>query len=263
MTRPIGQRALLLLALASYTAQPDPSAWSASPHDGLSSVDLFRVVGLVATAGGIVLLILVQYVYRKRLSHSLYHRLLLVGLFLLPLIATWSTTATVMEGTKSVQACMSCHVMHPFVNDMTNPESPTLAARHYKNEWIAKDQCYACHVSYGVTGTMEGKRDGLRHWLHYVTNTYRIRFSSSAATPTQTVYPATRRRPSGCGSPVTRRSWENSRQTASPASAATDRPIRFPRNERSRPASNAAIERSFAVVWNHRLPKPGHGPQPG
>lgn len=119
-----------------------------------------------------MLLILVQYVYRKRLSHGLYHRLLLVGLFLLPLVATWSTTATVMDGTKSVQACMSCHVMHPFVNDMTNPDSPTLAARHYKNEWIAKDQCYACHVSYGVTGTMEGKRDGLRHWLHYVTNSY-------------------------------------------------------------------------------------------
>ncbi len=171
MARRTGPR-FLLVALAAYAMQPDQSAWSASPHDGLSSVDLFRAIGLVATASGIVLLILVQYVYRKRLSHSLYHRLLLIGLFLLPLIATWSTTATVMEGTKSVQACMSCHVMHPFVNDMTNPNSPTLAARHYKNEWIAKDQCYACHVSYGVTGTMEGKRDGLRHWLHFVTSTY-------------------------------------------------------------------------------------------
>ena len=86
--------------------------------------------------------------------------------------ATLSTTATVMEGTKRVEACASCHVMGPFVNDLKNPASPTLAARHFKNKWIARDQCYGCHISYGATGTIEGKRDGFRHWLYYVTGTY-------------------------------------------------------------------------------------------
>lgn len=140
--------------------------------DALTDVDVFRTFGAVAAAAGIVLLVFVQYLRKRSLRHGTYHRLLLVGLFVLPITATWSTTTTVMEGTKAVKACASCHVMHPFVNDMYNPASPTLAARHYRNNWIAKDQCYACHVTYGVTGTLAGKRDGFRHWLHYVTQTY-------------------------------------------------------------------------------------------
>ena len=169
MTRTHQTSLITFLAIACLWCTP---AWAAEVRDALSSLDIFRSIGIAASVGGILLLILVQYVYRNRLSHSTYHRLLLVGLFLLPLTATWSTTATVMEGTKSVQACRSCHVMHPFVNDMTNASSPTLAARHYRNNWIAKDQCYACHVTYGATGTLAGKRDGFRHWFHYVTNTY-------------------------------------------------------------------------------------------
>lgn len=135
-------------------------------------IGLLRGIGIASALGGIIVLILVHFVYRKRLSRGTYHWLLLLGLFVLPITATLSTTATVMEGTKRVEACASCHVMDPFVNDLKNPASPTLAARHYKNKWIAKDQCYGCHISYGATGTIEGKRDGFRHWLYYVTGTY-------------------------------------------------------------------------------------------
>ncbi len=135
-------------------------------------IGLLRGIGIASALGGIVVLILVHFIYRNRLSRGTYHWLLLLGLFVLPITATLSTTATVMEGTKRVEACASCHVMGPFVNDLKNPSSPTLAARHYKNNWIAKDQCYGCHISYGATGTIEGKRDGFRHWLYYVTGTY-------------------------------------------------------------------------------------------
>lgn len=169
MARTHHQSLIAFLTVAGLWAAP---AWAAGARDVVSSEDIIRSIGIAASVAGILLLILVQYVYRARLPHGTYHRLLLVGVFLLPLAATWSTTATVMEGTKSVQACRSCHVMHPFVNDMTSASSPTLAARHYRNNWIAKDQCYACHVTYGATGTLAGKRDGFRHWWHYVTNTY-------------------------------------------------------------------------------------------
>lgn len=165
------RRRPFLLALQIGASLVNTPAW-AGVSDAVSDVDVFRGIGIVAAAAGILILIVAQFVYRTPLHHGIYRRLLLVGVFLLPLVTTWSTTRTVMEGTKSVQACMSCHVMHPFVNDMTNESSPTLAARHYRNNWIAKDQCYACHVTYGATGTMEGKRDGLRHWIHYVMNTY-------------------------------------------------------------------------------------------
>ena len=138
----------------------------------ISEIGILRGIGIASALGGMVVLIMVHFIYRKRLSRGTYHWLLLLGLFVLPLTATLSTTATVIEGTKRVEACASCHVMEPFVNDLKNPASPTLAARHYKNNWIARDQCYGCHISYGATGTIEGKRDGFRHWLYYVTGTY-------------------------------------------------------------------------------------------
>lgn len=159
----------VLLMQAGWLAAP---AWAGETDGRWSQLDVLRGIGIAAAVAGILLLILVQHVYRKKMQHGTYRRLLLIGLFVLPMIVTWTTTKTVMEGTKSVQACLSCHVMQPFVNDMQNPSSPTLAARHYRNNWIAKDQCYSCHVTYGVTGTVEGKRDGFRHWLYYVTHTY-------------------------------------------------------------------------------------------
>lgn len=140
--------------------------------EAIQEVGLLRSLGIASAVVGIIVLLLTHYVYRNRITRGTYHWLLLVGLFVLPLTATLSTTATVMEGTKSVQACASCHVMHPFVNDLKNPNSPTLAARHYRHNWIARDQCYACHVTYGATGTLAGKRDGFRHWVYYITNTY-------------------------------------------------------------------------------------------
>ncbi|MDA2913379.1 hypothetical protein MYX77_05385 [Acidobacteriia bacterium AH_259_A11_L15] len=83
-----------------------------------------------------------------------------------------STATTVFEETKTVGSCASCHVMDPFVNDMKNPTSASLAARHYRNKWIADHQCYSCHTTYGAHGTLAAKRDGFRHWLLYVTETW-------------------------------------------------------------------------------------------
>jgi cytochrome c nitrite reductase small subunit len=157
---------VILLSLQSSAAQAN-----ADSH-AMQEVGLLRGLGIASAMIGIIVLTFTQYVYRNKITRGTYHWWLLIGLFVLPLTATLSTTATVMEGTKSVQACASCHVMHPFVNDLKDPTSPTLAARHYRNNWIARDQCYSCHVTYGATGTLAGKRDGFRHWVYYITNTY-------------------------------------------------------------------------------------------
>lgn len=157
------------------------SAWAGEGTHEISGIGLLRGMGIAASLIGIVGLILIQFSYRTRLPRGTYHWLLLVGLFVLPITATTSTALTVLEGTKAVDACASCHVMKPFVDDLKNPHSASLASRHYRNNWIAKDQCYACHVTYGVNGTVEGKRDGFRHWLYYVTNTYQepIKYTGS------------------------------------------------------------------------------------
>ena len=162
----------LLFLTWTVLSLPGAVAWAQEGREAIQEVGLLRGLGILSALLGIVVLVLVHYVYRKRIPRGTYHFLLLVGLFILPGTATLSTTATVMEGMKSVKACASCHVMHPFVNDLKDPNSPTLAALHYRNNWIAKNQCYNCHITYGATGTIEGKRDGFRHWLYYVTNTY-------------------------------------------------------------------------------------------
>lgn len=76
------------------------------------------------------------------------------------------------EGVHHVDSCNVCHVMKPMVTDMKDPESQTLAARHFKNRWIAKDQCFQCHSDYGLAGDMRAKMEGYRHLARYTTATY-------------------------------------------------------------------------------------------
>lgn len=166
------RRWLLYAAVVAVFGVWFVQARAASTGQGVTATGLLRGAGLVAAVLGIVVLILVEFVYRDSVSGSFYHWTLLFGLFALPGLALLGTTETVFEETKTVASCNTCHVMNTFVNDMRDPESPTLAARHYKNNWISTHQCYECHTTYGVHGTLAAKRDGFRHWLLYVTDTY-------------------------------------------------------------------------------------------
>ena len=148
------------------------STWAELPHQGVTSADLMRGVGIVGAVIAIFGLIAVEFFFRDRIHRSTYYWLLFVGLLVLPALALTSAGTTVLEETKTVQSCASCHSMTPFVQDMKDPNSPTLAARHYRYRWISDQQCYECHTGYGVHGTLAAKRDGFRHWLLYVTNTY-------------------------------------------------------------------------------------------
>jgi nitrate/TMAO reductase-like tetraheme cytochrome c subunit len=55
---------------------------------------------------------------------------------------------------------------------MQNPASEGLAAIHYRNQYIASNQCYECHTSYGLFGTMKAKIHGVRQVMRYYTGTY-------------------------------------------------------------------------------------------
>ncbi len=96
----------------------------------------------------------------------------LMALFVLPAAAVFLANYHTFEGVHEVRACASCHVMLPMVNDMRDPASDTLAARHYKNRWIAENQCYHCHSEYGLGGDLEAKMTGFRHLARYTTRTY-------------------------------------------------------------------------------------------
>ncbi len=96
----------------------------------------------------------------------------LMALIILPVGAVFLANYHTFEGVHEVRACASCHVMLPMVNDMHDPGSETLAARHYKNKWIAENQCYHCHSDYGLGGDLEAKMTGFRHLARYTTRTY-------------------------------------------------------------------------------------------
>lgn len=96
----------------------------------------------------------------------------LLALIVLPATAVFLANYHTFEGVHEVRGCASCHVMLPMVNDMLDPGSETLAALHYKNRWIADNQCYHCHSDYGLGGNLEAKMTGFRHLARYTTRTY-------------------------------------------------------------------------------------------
>ena len=108
-----------------------------------------------------------------RVPSLLFARLLaLTAFIILPAGAVFLANYHTFEGVHEVRGCASCHVMLPMVNDIRDPASETLAAVHYKNKWIAKDQCYQCHSDYGFGGGLEAKMTGFRHLARYTTRTY-------------------------------------------------------------------------------------------
>ncbi len=129
-------------------------------------------LALAAIVVGVVGLVLVEFVWKNRIASTTYRWLLLLGLLVLPAFALLGSTGAMFEEMKNVEACNSCHVMNPFVDDMRDPQSATLAARHFRTGAIPAKQCYSCHTGYGIFGTAEAKRDGFRHWLLYTTRTW-------------------------------------------------------------------------------------------
>ena len=99
---------------------------------------------------------------------------LFVAVVLVPLMVVFLSFAYGLESTTTVSACGSCHVMTPFVQDLQNVKSDTLAATHYKNRYIRERQCYTCHSDYGLGGTLKAKIAGLGHVWRYATGSYEL-----------------------------------------------------------------------------------------
>lgn len=156
-----------------------------SPWDAVHFAEIVRAAAIALCVGAIVLFGWLAATGRDKLRSTRPVRLLhidlpLVSLFkIIGLLAIGVAMAAVtlashelFVGTKETSACMQCHVMRPYGNDMADPESNLLAARHYRNGWIHEKQCYQCHVDYGFAGSVTAKMDGLRHLLRYTTRTY-------------------------------------------------------------------------------------------
>lgn len=122
---------------------------------------------------GIALLLFTLVKYGGTSAGPVSWGLFAAGIALVPLISTGVGTLLVFDRAERVEFCASCHLtMQSFVNDMRDPKSESLAAVHFKNKYIPDNQCYVCHTSYGMFGTVEAKMSGMVDVYKYFTRTY-------------------------------------------------------------------------------------------
>ena len=126
----------------------------------------------VATALALAVLILIgvgSLLERSRQVSAAASTMLLLGLVVLPIFMMLFGAFASVEQAKSVEFCHSCHTaMDPYVTDMQNPHSETLAAIHFSERYIPQDPCYRCHANYGVWGEANAKVRGFAHLYHWL-----------------------------------------------------------------------------------------------
>lgn len=128
--------------------------------------------GRILTWVAVLSLVAVGYtliqVVRGRAEGAAGKALILASAILLPSFSVATGMVLVFARAERVEFCGSCHLaMDPFVADMEDPTGAGLAARHYANRYIPGNQCYECHTSYGLFGTVKAKIHGASQVLRY------------------------------------------------------------------------------------------------
>ena len=148
-------------------------AATGGPQEGMTGVDLAKALGLGLGVLTLVLILFVLFYYRGSLFSQTAKWLHLMTLCVIPIFILFLGNFVAYEEAKELSFCASCHpVMDPYVDDLKNAKSETLAAKHYKNRRIQEAPCYACHVGYGIHGTGKAKMNGLIHLYKFVTKTW-------------------------------------------------------------------------------------------
>lgn len=112
--------------------------------------------------------LLAWYVAKRRPLTRTIKIVLLFGIGILPLSTAMTGNIAGYHATKATTFCSSCHVMTPYGEDSWDPNSPSLAAQHARNEAFGHENCYACHADYGMFGTVTTKLGGMRHVYEYL-----------------------------------------------------------------------------------------------
>jgi cytochrome c nitrite reductase small subunit len=149
-------------------ALPPPHGWIGTADDwarGLGIAFVVLALAILAVSWG--------RLRRAGLTPGLKELLVLPLLVLPPAIVFFGYSYGI-ERSKSIGSCGSCHIMKPYLADLQNADSSTLAATHYKNRYIQEHHCYTCHTDYGMFGTVQAKMAGLGHVYRNVTGRYSL-----------------------------------------------------------------------------------------
>jgi len=100
--------------------------------------------------------------------------LLALGLVALPVVAFALSNAVLLERSKNTDFCMSCHIMEPLL-EVVSEEEPTLASLHISRGAVRTYQsCYGCHSGYGMWGDVGAKLAGVGHMVATLTGRYEL-----------------------------------------------------------------------------------------
>ena len=130
------------------------------------AVDWLRMLPILVALPAIV--ILLWGLVRGRLPPALA-----VAGLALPAAAYGLGVLMVMEKSKDLHFCGSCHVMAPVVESLHATNGDSLAAIHYTRGLVpTAEACYTCHSGYGIWGTVGAKRAGVMHMVRAFTGWY-------------------------------------------------------------------------------------------
>jgi len=159
---------LVVIALArnGWAADGATPLFSWPPaHRGLDWLQILPIVVAIPAAA-----ILLVGLVRGRLMPAAAA----AGILFLPVAAYGLGALLLMEDSKTVRFCGSCHVMTPIVASL-GAEGDSLAAVHYRRGLVSHEEaCFVCHSGYGIWGTVDAKMAGIRHMLRTATNDYKF-----------------------------------------------------------------------------------------
>jgi len=93
---------------------------------------------------------------------------------LLPIGAYAFGTMHMLEGSKQVAFCGSCHVMTPILKSLQANDG-SLASIHYGRGLVPHDHaCFTCHSGYGIWGGVDAKMAGTMHMVRSATGWYSL-----------------------------------------------------------------------------------------
>ena len=164
-------------AAAGELSVPLPHGWIGTTSQWMTGFG----IGLVVL--NVVLLLVAWSRTRAGESRPGVWGWLLVAVGLVPIMVGFVTFTHGLESSATVSSCGSCHTMTPFVRDLKDVKSDTLAATHFKNRYIRENQCYSCHSDYGLGGTIQAKLAGLGHVWRYTTGRYTLPIKIAAPYP--------------------------------------------------------------------------------
>jgi nitrate/TMAO reductase-like tetraheme cytochrome c subunit len=95
------------------------------------------------------------------------------GLIVLPAFAFLVGNLVVMEESKSVEFCGSCHETMGPITESAFEDNGSLASIHFRAGAVQSTTgCFQCHSGYGMWGGVDAKIAGVNHMVHTVTGRY-------------------------------------------------------------------------------------------